>query len=94
MPQEAYIGIIYAVASAAMILVLTQVPHGGEETKHLLVGAILWVTWMDVLKTAVLYGVLGLLLWYWRSLCAASPWIPMGPAPRACACAGGTSSST
>ena len=34
-PQEAYIGIVYAVFSAAMILILTQVPHGGEEIRHL-----------------------------------------------------------
>jgi zinc/manganese transport system permease protein len=62
-PQEAYIGIIYAVFSAAMILVLTQVPHGGEEIRHLLVGSILWVTWPQVLKTALLYAVLGVVLW-------------------------------
>ena len=63
-PQEAYIGIIYAVFSAAMILVLTQVPHGSDEINHLLVGSILWVTWTEVLKTAVLYAVLGgVLLW-------------------------------
>jgi len=61
-PQEAYIGIIYAVFSAAMILVLTRVPHGGEEIRHLLVGSILWVTWTEVLKTAVLYALLGVLL--------------------------------
>jgi len=65
-PQEAYIGIIYAVASAAMILVLTQVPHGGEEIRHLLVGAILWVTWPVVLKTGLLYAGLGVLLWLWH----------------------------
>lgn len=62
-PQEAYIGIIYVVFSAAMILLLAQVPHGGEEIEHLLVGTILWVSWSEVLKTAVLYGVLGLILW-------------------------------
>lgn len=61
-PQEAYIGIIYAVFSAAMILVLTQVPHGGEEINHLLVGTILWVTWPQVLKTALLYVALGAVL--------------------------------
>jgi len=63
-PQEAYIGIVYVVFSAAMILILTQVPHGGEEVRHLLVGAILWVTWPMLLKTAVLYGLLGLLLFF------------------------------
>jgi len=62
-PQEAYIGIIYAVFSAAMILVLTQVPHGGEEIRHLLVGSILWVSWTQVVKTALLYALLGLVLW-------------------------------
>lgn len=57
-PQAAYIGIIYAVSSAAMILVLTQVPHGGEEIRHLLVGALLWVSWPEVIKTAVLCAIL------------------------------------
>jgi zinc/manganese transport system permease protein len=61
-PQEAYIGIIYAVFSAAMILVLTQVPHGGEEIRHLLVGSILWVSWQETARTAVIYGALGIVL--------------------------------
>ena len=62
-PQEAYIGIVYVVFSAAMILVLSQVAHGGEEIENLLVGAILWVSWPELTKSAVLYGVLGLVLW-------------------------------
>ncbi len=61
-PQEAYIGIVYVVFSAAMILVLSQVAHGGEEIKNLLVGASLWVSWAGMLKTAVLYALLGLIL--------------------------------
>ncbi len=65
-PQEAYIGIIYVVFSAAMILVLTQVSHGGEEVHHLLVGALLWVSWAAFWKTTLLYGALGGLLWLWR----------------------------
>lgn len=65
-PQEAYIGVIYVVSSAAMILVLTQVSHGGEAINHLLVGSLLWVTWSTFLKTTVLYGALGVLLWLWR----------------------------
>jgi zinc/manganese transport system permease protein len=63
-PQEAYIGVIYAVFSAAMILVLTQVPHGRDEINHLLVGSILWVSWHDVAKTAILYAALGAVLWW------------------------------
>lgn len=65
-PQEAYIGVIYVVFSAAMILVLTQVAHGGELINHLLVGALLWVSAATVVKTTLLYAFLGLLLWLWR----------------------------
>jgi zinc/manganese transport system permease protein len=65
-PQEAYIGIIYVVFSAAMILLLTQVPHGGEEVHNLLVGSILWVEWGTVLRVGVLYAILGVILWRWR----------------------------
>lgn len=65
-PQEAYIGIIYVVFSAAMILVLTTIPHGSEEISHLLVGAILWVSWAVVIKTAILYSALGVVLFFFH----------------------------
>jgi len=65
-PQEAFIGITYVVAAAASILVLTKVPHGAEETEALLVGSILWVKWASVLQTAVLYAVLGFVLYRFR----------------------------
>ncbi|MGE5307290.1 MAG: metal ABC transporter permease [Alphaproteobacteria bacterium] len=59
-PQEAFIGIIYAVASAAAILILSKSATGGEELKHMLVGDVLLVPLSDVLKMAVLYGVIGI----------------------------------
>ncbi len=65
-PQEAYIGVIYVVFSAAMILVLTQISHGGEMINHLLVGSLLWVSWATFVKTTLLYAFLGVLLWLWR----------------------------
>ena len=65
-PQEAYIGIVYVVFSAGMILVLSQVAHGGEEIHNLLVGAILWVSWSTILKTALVYGALAVLLFWWH----------------------------
>lgn len=61
-PQEAIIGIAYVVASSAVIIIADRVPHGAEHIKHSLVGNILWVGWRDVLKTAVIYGLLGLVL--------------------------------
>ena len=65
-PQEAYIGIIYVVFSAGMILLLTQVPHGGEHISNLLVGSILWVEWPTVLRIGLFYAVLAVALWRWH----------------------------
>ncbi len=59
-PQEAFIGIIYAVASAAAVLILSKSATGGEELKHMLVGDVLLVSLADVVKMAILYGVIGL----------------------------------
>jgi len=61
-PQEAIIGIAYVAASAAAILIADRAPHGGEHIKQILVGSILWVSWTEVLKTALIYGALGILL--------------------------------
>ncbi len=59
--QEAIIGITYALASGMLILVLDRLPHGGEHLKTALVGNILFVTWPQVLQTAAVYGLVGLL---------------------------------
>jgi len=58
-PQEAIIGIVYVVASAAAILVADRVPRGGEAIKDILVGSLLWVTWPAILKMAAVYAALG-----------------------------------
>lgn len=60
-PQEAIIGIVYVVASAASILVADKAPRGSEAIKDILVGGIIWVTWPTIVwKLAVPYAVLGL----------------------------------
>jgi zinc/manganese transport system permease protein len=58
-PQEAIIGISYAVASAAAILAMSKATSESEHLKDMLVGNILAVSWPEVLKTAVLYGAVG-----------------------------------
>jgi zinc/manganese transport system permease protein len=58
-PQEAIIGISYAVASAASILAMSHSTSEGEHLKHMLVGNILAVSWEEVIRTALLYGVVG-----------------------------------
>jgi zinc/manganese transport system permease protein len=58
-PQEAIIGICYAVASAAAILAMSKATSESEHLKDMLVGNILAVSWHEVLKTAILYGCIG-----------------------------------
>ncbi|PYO85535.1 MAG: metal ABC transporter permease [Gemmatimonadetes bacterium] len=59
-PQEAFIGIVYVVASAAAVLVANKVPGGGEAIEKTLTGSILWVTFKPtILKLALAYAALG-----------------------------------
>src|SRR5213075_521823 len=65
-PQEAFIGIAYAVASAAAILAMSKATGETEHLKDMLVGNILAVSRHDVIKTAVLYGVVGIFHYIFR----------------------------
>lgn len=65
-PQEAFIGIAYAVASATAILAMSKATGETEHLKDMLVGNILAVSRHDVIKTAVLYGVIGLFHYIFR----------------------------
>src|SRR5437016_9913222 len=58
-PQEAIIGISYAVASAAAILAMSKSVEQTEHLKEMLVGNILTVSWSEVRYTAVVYGLIG-----------------------------------
>jgi zinc/manganese transport system permease protein len=61
LPQEAVIGIVYAVSAAAAVLVVDRAPQGGEHIKTLLVGSILTVSGREVAELALLYGAIGAL---------------------------------
>jgi zinc/manganese transport system permease protein len=65
-PQEAIIGITYAVASAAAILAMSKSTSESEHLKHMLVGNIIAVSWHEVMTTALLYGVIGLFHYIFR----------------------------
>ncbi len=65
-PQEAIIGIVYAVSAAAAILVVDRAPQGSEHIKQLLVGSILTVTPAEVKTLAILYAAIGALHWVIR----------------------------
>ncbi len=65
-PQEAVIGIVYAVATAAAVVAVDRAPEGAEHIKYLLVGSVLTVTGGNVLKTAGVYAVIALIHWVFR----------------------------
>ncbi|MBI1966993.1 MAG: metal ABC transporter permease [Gemmatimonadetes bacterium] len=60
-PQEAIIGIVFVVASAAAILVADKAPRGHDAIKDILVGNLIWVTWPTIQwKLTLPYTLLGL----------------------------------
>jgi zinc/manganese transport system permease protein len=65
-PQEAIIGICYAVASAAAILAMSKATSESEHLKDMLVGNILAVSWQEVAETAGLYGAIGIFHYVFR----------------------------
>jgi zinc/manganese transport system permease protein len=65
-PQEAFIGICYAVASAAAILAMSKSTSEAEHLKDMLVGNILAVSWDEVIRTAILYGAVGIFHYVFR----------------------------
>jgi zinc/manganese transport system permease protein len=58
-PQEAVIGLVYAIAAAAAILLIDKAPHGAEHLKEILTGSILWVKWESVIIAALVYSAVG-----------------------------------
>src|SRR5438876_3571331 len=65
-PPEAFIGIAYAVASAAAILAMSKATGETEHLKDMLVGNILAVSWPEVRHTAMLYGAIGIFHFIFR----------------------------
>ena len=64
--QEAVIGVVYAVSSAAAVLLADRAPHGVEHVRAMLVGNLLAVGPADVVKIAVLYALIGVVHWLCR----------------------------
>ncbi len=59
-PQEAIIGITYAVSAAMLILVLSHSGEGDEHIRQALVGNILLINPKEVLKVFLIYGIVGI----------------------------------
>jgi zinc/manganese transport system permease protein len=73
LPQEAIIGIVYAVSAALGVIVLDRAPLGAEHIKQLIIGSILTMTPKDVGQLFVLYAAIGILHFIcWRPLAEVS----------------------
>ena len=75
--QEAFIGISFALATAATLLLLANAPHGAEHVSGALSGEALgWVTSKDIVIMATIYAVVGAFLFINRrklQLCSENP---------------------
>ncbi|HEY6192068.1 MAG TPA: iron chelate uptake ABC transporter family permease subunit [Bacteroidota bacterium] len=65
-PHEAIIGIVYAVTFAATILVLSRSALGPQELDHIIKGELLWVQSHVVIKTAIIYAIVGMFHFIFR----------------------------
>jgi zinc/manganese transport system permease protein len=65
-PQEAIIGLSFAVASAGSILLSAEHPHGAEHLRDMMAGSILMVSAEEVARAAALYAGIGLFHWIFR----------------------------
>jgi len=59
--HEAIIGIIYAVASASTVLLISKTPHGESDISEVLFGSVFTVTSEQIISLAVVFGIIGLL---------------------------------
>jgi zinc/manganese transport system permease protein len=64
-PQEAVIGLVYAITAALAILVV-QKTKGIEHMEGILVGSLLWVSWADVVSAGLAYSIIGVIHWIFR----------------------------
>jgi len=63
-PQEAFIGILYATGAAAVVLAGDRLAHGSEQVHDLMVGHLLWVSWSEVLTYLIIYLILGVIYFF------------------------------
>lgn len=61
---EAFIGLMYAFGVSGVFILLSKSAHGTEEFQKLLAADILFTPMSEIIKTAVLYGSLGIFIFF------------------------------
>jgi zinc/manganese transport system permease protein len=64
--QEAIIGIIYAVASAATVLLISKSAHGDSDISEVLFGSLFTVTNTRIWSMAIVFGIIGVIHFVFR----------------------------
>ena len=64
-PQEAVIGLVYAITAAVAVLVIEKT-KGVEHLMNIMHGRLLWVQWSEVITAAIAYSFIGALHWLFR----------------------------
>lgn len=62
--HEAFIGLVYALGISASVICLSKSPRGTEDFQQLLASDILFVSHHHVIKTAILYSLIGLFIFF------------------------------
>jgi zinc/manganese transport system permease protein len=65
-PPEAFIGIVYAAATAVPLLLLSHHAEGAELLHHMIAGSLLTVAPHELVKIAVMYSLLGVFFYWYR----------------------------
>jgi zinc/manganese transport system permease protein len=60
--HEAFIGLLYAFGISGVFIVLSKSAHGTEMFDKLMASDILFTPWSDIIETAIVYALLGLIL--------------------------------
>ncbi len=58
-PIEAFIGIAYALATTAAVIILDKGAGGDVHLHDMLTGVLLWTTWSQVLRLAIVFVIVG-----------------------------------
>jgi len=66
-PLEAIIGLSYAIATTAAVILIDKAAGSHEHIKEMLVGSILWVKWSEILKSAIIYSIVGAFHYIYRN---------------------------
>ncbi len=65
-PLESLIGIAYAVAATGSVILLDTMAGGDVHVKEMMEGAILWVSWEQIIELAVVFSIVGIFHYTFR----------------------------